>query len=107
MYKRQDSKKVAGTLSKRLAEMWKASSEKAALKSGESSPPSAPETDEVAEAPTVVAVKSEETIMLDLGEGEVECSIQNGNELWSNGKHIGNKSGDDEYEILPGGFLGH
>jgi hypothetical protein len=89
-----DPKKVAGTLSKRLAELWKASSEKAALKSGGSTPPSEPEV--------VEQSASDETFMLDLdnGEGEVECTLKNGNEVWHGGKHVGNKTGDEDFEIF-------
>jgi hypothetical protein len=98
-----DSKKVAGTLSKRLAELWKASSEKAALKSGGSTPPSEPETAvEHTDSNDGWSASSDETFMLDLdnGKGEVECTLKNGTEVWSGGKHVGNKTSDEDFEIF-------
>ena len=98
-----EPKKVAGTLSKRLAELWKASAEKAALKSGGSTPPSEPETAvEDTGSNNGWSASSEETFMLDIdnGKGEVECTLKNGNEVWHGGKHVGNKTGDEDFEIF-------
>jgi len=97
-----DPKKVAGTLSKRLAELWKASSEKAALKSGGSTPPSEPEVVEQSASDGGGSASSDETFMIDLDDisGAVECTLKNGNEVWHGGKHVGNKTSDEEYEIF-------
>ena len=90
-----DSKKVAGTLSKRLAEMWKSSAEKAAL-TGEKTPQKNENTDSINDD----SEENTETFMIDLGEGEIQCYFKNENELWSNGIHVANKVSEDEYELI-------
>jgi hypothetical protein len=37
---------------------------------------------------------------LDNGKGEVECTLKNGTEVWSGGKHVGNKTSDEDFEIF-------
>ena len=91
-----ESKQVAGEVGKRLGAMWKQAKENP--KSGENTPPSEPESTSVMSAPA----PAEKTVMLDLGDGEVECTIK-GTEVWSGGKQIGTvagEEGDEEYSIF-------
>ena len=90
-----EPKKVAGTLSKRLAALWKESSEKAAL-TGEKTPQKNENTDSIND----VSEEDADTFMIDLGEGEIQCYFKNDNELWSNGQHVANKISEDEYELI-------
>ena len=91
-----EAKKVAGEVGKRLGAMWKQAKENP--KSGENTPPSEPESTSVMRAPA----PTEKTVMLDLGEGEVECTVK-GTEVWNGGKQIGTVSGEEgseEYSIF-------
>ena len=93
-----EAKKVAGEVGKRLGAMWKQAKENP--KSGENTPPSAPSSPKVAPAPAPQV--EEKTVMLDLGSGEVECTVK-GTEVWNGGKQIGTVSGegeDEEYSIF-------
>ena len=92
------SKQVAGEVGKRLGAMWKEAKENP--KSGENTPPSEPEITSVMSAPA--PAPTEKTVMLDLGEGEVECTVK-GTGVWHGGKQIGTVSGegeDEEYSIF-------
>ena len=88
-----EAKKVAGEVGKRLGALWKQAKENP--KSGENTPPSAPSSPKVAPAPAPQV--EEKTVMLDLGEGEVECTIK-GTEVWFGGKQIGEVSEGEEGE---------
>ena len=93
-----EAKKVAGEVGKRLGALWKQAKENP--KSGENTPPSAPSSPKVAPAPAPQV--EEKTVMLDLGSGEVECTVK-GTEVWNGGKQIGTVSGegeDEEYSIF-------
>ena len=100
-----EPKKVAGEVGKRLGALWKEAKENP--KSGSNTPPSeeeneAPSTPKVAEE-TSQPTSEEKKVVLDLGNGEVECIVK-GDELWHNGKQIGTVgTGDDgekEYSII-------
>ena len=94
-----EAKKVAGEVGKRLGALWKQAKENP--KSGENTPPSAPTSPKAAPAPA--PQKEEKTVMLPLGDGEVECTIK-GTEVWHGGKQIGEvtvgEGGEEEYSIF-------
>ena len=100
-----EPKKVAGEVGKRLGALWKEAKENP--KSGSNTPPleeenEAPSTPKVAEE-TSQPTSEEEKVLLDLGNGEVECIVK-GDELWHNGKQIGTvgtgEDGEKEYSII-------
>ena len=100
-----EPKKVAGEVGKRLGALWKEAKENP--KSGSNTPLSeeeneAPSTPKVAEE-TSQPTSEEEKVVLELGNGEVECIVK-GEELWHNGKQIGTvgigEDGEKEYSII-------
>jgi hypothetical protein len=86
-----EAKKVAGEVGKRLGALWKQAKENP--KSGENTPPSDPTSPKAAPAPQW----GDKKVMLDLGSGEVECTIK-GTEVWFGGKQIGEVSEGEEGE---------
>ena len=96
-----EAKKVAGEGGKRLGALWKEAKENP--KSGDNTPPSAPSSPKTAPVPVPAPLVEEKKVMLDLGNGEVECIVK-GDELWHDNKQIGTvgtgDDGEEEYSIF-------